>query len=193
MLKTGRFKLKMFLIMFLLLIMTAVVTAGCVCPLFSFFERLTGFEIKVGENIDESLLADELIYPDSAALVQVEGNIDKIVELIGQYGVNLSEKELGVLNELPQEIKEQEVKATVYSTADKVIKVLDYYKALSDKGWDIQEPGSGQQAGDSGQQNMLLAAKDDVRQAFMLVENNTSTIIIFIDLDWEMFSNMGEK
>lgn len=193
MLKTGRFKLKMFLIMFLLLIMTAVVTAGCVCPLFSFFERLTGFEIKVGENIDESLLADELIYPDSAALVQVEGNIDKIVELIGQYGVNLSEKELGVLNELPQEIKEQEVKATVYSTADKVIKVLDYYKALSDKGWDIQEPGSGQQAGDSGQQNMLLAAKDDVRQAFMLVENNTNTMIIFIDFDWEMFSNMGEK
>lgn len=193
MLKTGRFKLKMFLIMFLLLIMTAVVTAGCVCPLFSFFERLTGFEIKVGENIDESLLADELIYPDSAALVQVEGNIEKIVELIGQYGVNLSEKELGVLNELPQEIKEQEVKATVYSTADKVIKVLDYYKALSDKGWDIQELGSGQQVGDSGQQNMLLAAKDDVRQAFMLVENNTSTIIIFIDLDWEMFSNMGEK
>ena len=193
MLKTGRFKLKMFLIMFLLLIMTAVVTAGCVCPLFSFFERLTGFEIKVGENIDESLLADELIYPDSAALVQVEGNIEKIVELIGQYGVNLSEKELGVLNELPQEIKEQEVKATVYSTADKVIKVLDYYKALSDKGWDIQEPGSGQQAGDSGQQNMLLAAKDDVRQAFMLVENNTNTMIIFIDFDWEMFSNMGER
>jgi hypothetical protein len=193
MLKTGRFKLKMFLIMFLLLIMTAVVTAGCVCPLFSFFERLTGFEIKVGENIDESLLADELIYPDSAALVQVEGNIDKIVELIGQYGVNLSEKELGVLNELPQEVKEQEVKATVYSTADKVIKVLDYYKALSDKGWDIQEPGSGQQAGDSGQQNMLLAAKGDVRQAFMLAENNTSTMIIFIDFDWEMFSNMGEK
>jgi len=193
MLKTGRFKLKMFLIMFLLLIMTAVVTSGCVCPLFSFFERLTGFEIKVGENIDESLLADELIYPDSAALVQVEGNIEKIVELIGQYGVNLSEKELGVLNELPQEIKEQEVKATVYSTADKVIKVLDYYKALSDKGWDIQEPGSGQQAGDSGQQNMLLAAKDDVRQAFMLVENNTNTMIIFIDFDWEMFSNMGEK
>jgi len=193
MLKTGRFKLKMFLIMFLLLIMTAVVTAGCVCPLFSFFERLTGFEIKVGENIDESLLADELIYPDSAALVQVEGNIEKIVELIGQYGVNLSEKELGVLNELPQEIKEQEVKATVYSTADKVIKVLDYYKALSDKGWDIQEPGSGQQARDSGQQNMLLAAKDDVRQAFMLVENNTNTMIIFIDFDWEMFSNMGEK
>jgi hypothetical protein len=193
MLKTGRFKLKMFLIMFLLLIMTAVVTAGCVCPLFSFFERLTGFEIKVGENIDESLLADELIYPDSAALVQVEGNIEKIVELIGQYGVNLSEKELGVLNELPQEIKEQEVKATVYSTADKVIKVLDYYKALSNKGWDIQEPGSGQQAGDSGQQNMLLAAKDDVRQAFMLVENNTNTMIIFIDFDWEMFSNMGEK
>jgi len=154
---------------------------------------LTGFEIKVGENIDESLLADELIYPDSAALVQVEGNIEKIVELIGQYGVNLSEKELGVLNELPQEIKEQEVKATVYSTADKVIKVLDYYKALSDKGWDIQEPGSGQQAGDSGQQNMLLAAKDDVRQAFMLVENNTNTMIIFIDFDWEMFSNMGEK
>lgn len=193
MLKTGRFKLKMFLIMFLLLIMTAVVTSGCVCPLFSFFERLTGFEIKVGENIDESLLADELIYPDSAALVQVEGNIEKIVELIGQYGVNLSEKELGVLNELPQEIKEQEVEATVYSTADKVIKVLDYYKALSDKGWDIQEPGSGQQAGDSGQQNMLLAAKDDVRQAFMLVENNTNTMIIFIDFDWEMFSNMGER
>jgi len=193
MLKTGRFKLKMFLIMFLLLIMTAVVTAGCVCPLFSFFERLTGFQIKVGENIDESLLADELIYPDSAALVQVEGNIDKIVELIGQYGVNLSEKELGVLNELPQEVKEQEVKATVYSTADKVIKVLDYYKALSDKGWDIQEPGSGQQAGDSGQQNMLLAAKGDVRQAFMLAETNTNTMIIFIDFDWEMFSNMGEK
>jgi hypothetical protein len=193
MLKTGRFKLKMFLIMFLLLIMTAVVTAGCVCPLFSFFERLTGFQIKVGENIDESLLADELIYPDSAALVQVEGNIDKIVELIGQYGVNLSEKELGVLNELPQEVKEQEVKATVYSTADKVIKVLDYYKALSDKGWDIQEPGRGQQAGDSGQQNMLLAAKGDVRQAFMLAETNTNTMIIFIDFDWEMFSNMGEK
>jgi len=193
MLKTGRFKLKMFLIMFLLLIMTAVVTAGCVCPLFSFFERLTGFEIKVGENIDESLLADELIYPDSAALVQVEGDIERIVELIGQYGVNLSEKELGVLNELPQEVKEQEVKATIYSTADKVIKVLDYYKALSDKGWDIQEPGSGQQAGDSGQQNMLLAAKGDVRQAFMLVETNTNTMIIFIDFDWEMFSNMGEK
>jgi len=193
MFKTVRLKLKMFLMMVLLLIITAVVTAGCVCPLFSFFERLTGFEIKVGENIDQSLLADDLIYPDSVALVQVEGDIERIVELIGQYGVNLSEEELGILNELPQEIKEQELKATVYSTADKVIKVLDYYNSLSDRGWDIQELESGQQAGGTGQKKMLVAAKGDVRQAFMLAETNTNTMIIFIDFDWGMFSNMGER
>jgi hypothetical protein len=191
MLKTKRLKLKIFLTFFLILTVTAVVSTGCVCPIFSFFEKLTGFEIKVGENIDQSLMADDLIYPDSVALVEVEGDIERIVELIGQYGVNLSEKELAVLDELPQEIKEQRVKATVYSTADEIIKVMDYYGSLSDKGWDIQEMESGQQIGGSGQK-MLVASKDDVRQAFMLVETNTNTMIIFIDFDWEVFSNMEE-
>jgi hypothetical protein len=190
-LKTGRLKLKVFLTFFLLLTIIAIISTGCVCPIFSFFERLTGFEIKVGKNIDQSLIADDLIYTDSVALVQVEGDIDRIVELIGQYGVNLSEKELAVLDELPQEIKDQIVKATVYSTADKEAKVKDYYGSLSDKGWDIQEMGNGQQTGDSGQK-MFVASKGDVNQAFMLVGTNTNTMIIFIDFDWEIFSNMAE-
>jgi hypothetical protein len=192
MLKINRSKLKIFWTFLLMLIVIAIVSTGCVCPLFSFFERMTGFEIKVGENIDQSLITDDLIYPDSVALVQVEGDIERIMELIGQYGVNLSEKELAILDELPQEVKEQQVKATVYSTADKVEKVMDYYNSLGDKGWDIQEMWSRQQTGDSGQQKILVAGKEDVRQAFILIEANTNTMIIFIDIDWEVFSNMEE-
>lgn len=191
MLKTGRLKLKIFGVFFLLLII-AIASTSCVCPLFSFLERLTGFEIKVGENIDQSLIVGDLIYPDSVSLVQVEGDIERIAELIGQYGVNLSENELAVLDELPQEIKEQQVKATIFSTADEASKVMDYYYSLSKKGWDIQEMESRQQAGGSGQQKMLVAAKDDIMQTFMLVETNTNTMIIFIDFDWEILSNISE-
>jgi hypothetical protein len=191
MLKTGRLKLKIFGVFFLLLIIV-IASTSCVCPLFSFFERMTGFDIKVGEDIDQSIVTDDLIYPDSVALIQVEGDIEKIVELIGQYGVNLSEKELAVMDELPQEIKEQQVKATVFSTADKSAKVMDYYYSLSDKGWNIQEMESSQQAGVPGQQKIMVASKDDIMQAFMLVGTDKNTIIIFIDFDWDILSNMSE-
>jgi hypothetical protein len=67
MLKTGRLKLKIFGAFSLLLII-AIVSTSCVCPLFSFLERLTGFEVKVGENIDQSIIIDDLIYPDSVSL-----------------------------------------------------------------------------------------------------------------------------
>ena len=170
----------------------AIAATSCVCPIFSFFERLTGFKIKVGENIDQSLLANELIYPDSAALMQVEGDIERTVELIGQYGVNLSEEELAVLDELPQEIKDQEVSATVYSTADDGVKVLDYYNSLNKKGWDVQELRNGGQFENSGQSSMLIAFKDDIKKAFMLIETNNNTFIIFVDFDWEMLSMMDE-
>jgi len=191
--KTDRLKLKVLLIIFFLFTAITIVATSCVCPLFSFFERLTGFEIKVGENIDQSLVANELIYPDSVALVQVDGDIERIVELIGQYGVNLSEEELAIFDELPQEIKDQEISATVYSTADDGARVLDYYYSLNDKGWVIQELKNGQQIENSVQPSMLIAFKGDIRQAFMLAETNNNTFIIFIDFDWEMISQLEEQ
>jgi hypothetical protein len=70
---------------------------------------------------------------------------------------------------------------------------MDYYYSLGDKGWDIQEMESRQQAEGSGQQKILVAAKDNTRQAFMLVETNTNTMIIFMDFDWEALSDMAEQ
>ena len=66
--------------------------SGCVCPLFSIFERSTGLKISAGENIDKSVLVDELIYPGSVALVQVTGDIERIIDLVATYGVSFPMK-----------------------------------------------------------------------------------------------------
>ena len=189
--RISKSKFKMFLVIFFLFPIIAIIATSCVCPLFSLFERFTGFKIKAGKYIDQSKLADELIYPGSVALVQAEGDIDRIMELIGQYGAAIPEEELSILEELPREIKDQEVTATVYSTADDKIRVLDYYNSLDDKGWDIQEFTNDEQVENTEQPAMLLASKNDIKQAFMLAGSSNNTFIIFVDFNWEELLNLN--
>jgi hypothetical protein len=167
----------------ILLIALLFLSTGCVCPLFSALERFTGLKISTGENIDMSTIEDELIYPDSIALVQLTGDIDRILELIGEYGVALSEDEMEVLEHLPETITEQEVGATAYSTADNKVDVVSYYNSLTNKGWDINDFGDvgGSLEGNS----MFVAKKGDREQVFMVTGTENNSFIIFIDFDWD--------
>jgi len=177
---------KIITILLTLIIVLALLflSTGCVCPLFSALERFTGLKISTGENIDMSTIEDELIYPDSIALVQFTGDIDRILELIGEYGVALSEDEMEVLEHLPETITEQEVGATAYSTADNKVDVVSYYNSLTNKGWDINDVGD---AGGSLEGNsMFVAKKGDREQAFMVAGTENNSFIIFIDFDWDV-------
>ena len=160
---------------------------GCVCPLFSMLERFTGMKISTGKNIDSSAIEDDLIYPGSLALVQINGDISRILELIGDYGVALSEDELEVLEQLPDSIKEQEVGATVYSTPDDKTDVTGYYFSLVNRGWKIND------FGDVGENlegnNMLVAEKNERKQALMISGTENNSFIIFIDFEWDMLDN----
>ena len=159
-------------------------STGCVCPLFSMLERFTGLKISTGKNIDTSTIADDLIYPDSIALVQINGDIDRILELIGDYGVALSGDELEVLEQLPDSIKEQEIGATVYSTADDKTDVTGYYISLKNRGWEINDFGDA--GGNLEGGNMLVAEKEERKQALMIAGTENNSFIIFIDFDWDM-------
>lgn len=186
-------KLKLFLIVVFLFLAITVISTSCVCPLFSLLGRFTGIEVKTGKNIDQDLVASELVYPDSKALAQADGDVERILELIDQYGTVLSEEQFSVLDELPQEIKEQEVSATIYSTADNKIEVLDYYDSFDNKRWDIQKLQSEEQVENTGQPTMLFASKEDEQQAFMLIGTKNNTFIVFIGFDWEALSEKIEK
>ncbi|MFZ3106216.1 MAG: hypothetical protein WA105_02405, partial [Candidatus Hydromicrobium sp.] len=70
-------KLKLFLIMVFLFLAITVISTSCVCPLFSLLGKFTGIEVRIVKNINQDLVASELIYPDSMALVQVDGNIER--------------------------------------------------------------------------------------------------------------------
>jgi len=186
-------KLKLFLIMVFLFLAITVISTSCVFSPFSLLGKFTGIEVKTGNNIDQDLVASELAYPDSTVLAQIDGDIERILELIDQYGAALSEEQLSVLDELPQEIKEQEVSATVYSTADNKIEVLDYYDSFDNKRWDIQKLQSEEQVENTGQPTMLVASKEDEQQMFMLIGTQNNTFIIFIGFDWEVLSEKIEK
>jgi len=177
---------KIITILLTLIIVLALLflSTGCVCPLFSALERFTGLKISTGETIGMGTIEDELIYPDSIALVQLTGDIDRILELIGEYGVALSEDEMEVLEHLPETITEQEVGATAYSTADNKVDVVSYYNSLTNKGWDINDVGD---AGGSLEGNsMFVAKKGDREQAFMVAGTENNSFIIFIDFDWDV-------
>ncbi|NQT66290.1 MAG: hypothetical protein HQ569_01790 [Actinobacteria bacterium] len=186
-------KLKLFLIMVFLFLAITVISTSCVFSPFSLLGKFTGIEVRIGKNIDQDLVASELIYPDSMALVQADGNIKRIMELASQYGAALSEKEFAVLDELPQEIKEQELNATIYSTADDKVEVLGYYDSFDNKRWDIQKSQSEEQVENTGQPAMLVASKEDEQQMFMLIGTQNNTFIIFIGFDWEVLSEKIEK
>ena len=113
--------------------------------------------------------------------------------MIDQYGAALSEEQLSVLDELPQKIKEQEVSATVYSTADNKIEVLDYYDSFDNKRWDIQKLQNGEQIDNGEQPTVLFASREDEQQMFMLIGTQNNTFIIFIGFDWEALSKKIEK
>ena len=166
------------------------ISTGCVCPLFSMLERFTGLNISTGNNIDAGVIEDDLIYPGSLALVQVNGEIDRILELISQYGVVLSEDELKSLDQVPEKIKDQEVGATLYSTPDEKTDVVDYYTSLESGGWTLNDFGD---AGGSLQgSNVLIAQKGETKQALMIAGTGSSSFIIFMDFDWEMLENGGQ-
>jgi hypothetical protein len=177
-------KLKKFLIIVFLFLAITVISTSCAGSLFSLFKRFTTLEIRIGKNIDQGLVASELIYPDSMALVQVDGSIERILELAKQYSAVLSEKEFAVLDELPQEIREQELSATIYSTADDKVEVLDYYVSFNNKKWDIQELQKGEQVDNGGQLTMLFAFREGEQKMFMLIGTQKNTFIVFIGFDW---------
>ncbi|MCJ7473178.1 MAG: hypothetical protein MUP02_10325 [Actinobacteria bacterium] len=160
---------------------------GCVCPLFSMLERFTGLQISTGKNIDSSAIEDELIYPGSIALVQINGDIERILELIGDYGVSLSGDELEVLEQLPDSIKGQEVGVTVYSTPDDKTDVTGYYFSLGNRGWEINDFGD--VGGNLEGNSMLAAEKNERKQALMIAGTENNSFIIFIDFDWDMLDN----
>jgi len=179
----------LFTAIFLLLIITFIGTS-CACPLFSYIERITGFEIKTGKEIDQSLVNDELIYPDSMVLVQVEGNIKEILDLIEKYGASLSDADLSILDNLPQDIKDEEFTTTIYSTPDNETEVLDYYDSLYSKGWLILKLEDIAESENEGQGTILLASKEEYEQAFVLAETSNNTFIIFIDIDLQVLLEM---
>jgi len=179
----------LFTAIFLLLIITFIGTS-CACPLFSYIERITGFEIKTGKEIDQSLVNDELIYPDSTVLVQVEGNIKEILDLIEKYGASLSGADLSILDNLPQDIKDEEFTTTIYSTPDNETEVLDYYDSLYSKGWLILKLEDIAESENEGQGTILLASKEEYEQAFVLAETSNNTFIIFIDIDLQVLLEM---
>lgn len=182
--KRSRSNIKLLIIIGLALI-SVLVFSGCVCPLFSLFERATGLEIKAGDNIDESSIVDELIYPGSIPLVQVDGDIDRILELVATYGVSFSDEERQALEDLPESITEQEVGAIVYSTPDDRGTVLSYYERLTQRGWKIDAFSS---PGESAQESdIVMAVKEDRRQALMVTGSERNSFIIFIDFDWDVF------
>ena len=144
----------------------------------------TGLKIKTGENIDETVIIDELVYPGSVSLAQVTGEMEKVLENMARYGISFSEEERQVLEDLPQNIKEQEVGAILYSSPDGIYKVLSYYESLAGRGWQIQSfeaPASGIR-----ESNIVLAVKGDRRQALMLSGSESNSFIIFIDIDWNL-------
>ena len=174
-----------FLTAVLILTFLFIIT-GCVCPLFSMLERFTGIKISTGKNIDTDTIADDLIYPGSLALVQVNGEIDRVLELISQYGIVLSEDELKVLEQLPERIKEQELGATAYSTSDDKTKVIDYYISLESRGWTLND------FGDAGGSSMLIAEKNDRKQALLIAGTKSNSFIIFVDFDWDVFESENQ-
>ena len=179
----------LFTAIFLFMIIT-VISTSCVCPLFSYIERITGFEIKTGKEIDQSLVNEDLIYPGSMVLVQVEGNMNEIMDLIDKYGASLSEKDLSILENLPEDIKNEEFTTTIYSTPDNKTQVLDFYETLHSKGWLILEIQDIAEGGNDGQGTILLASKGTDEQAFVLAETRNNTFIIFLDIDLEVLLEM---
>ena len=173
-------------------IIVLIISTSCICPLFSFLENLTGLEVKTGNEIKPEPAIEELIYPGSKALIQVTGDIERILELAGQYGIILSQEELAAFDNLPEEMREQEVNATIYSTLDKKPDVLDYYNSLGQKGWNMQEFNNEGQGQDPGGAVLLLAAKGERQQVFLLAGTGNNTFIIFIDFDWEVLEGTGE-
>ncbi len=159
--------------------------------MFSVLERFTGLKISTGKNIDMSVIEDELIYPDSIALVQLSGDIDRILELIGEYGVVLSEDEMETLERLPETIKEQEVGATAYSTADEKSDVVGYYNSLTNMGWEINDFGDA--GGSLEGSSMFIAKKGDREQAFMVAGTENNSFIIFIDFDWNILEGDDQQ
>ncbi len=182
--KIGLKKVINILIAVIIILTFLFLTTGCACPLFSMLERFTGLEISTGKNIDTDAIEDDLIYPGSIALVQIKGDIDRILELIGDYGVALSEDETRVFEQLPESIKEQEVGATVYSTADDKTDVTGYYISLGNRGWEINDFGDA--GGNLEGGSILVAEKEERKQALMVAGTERNSFIIFIDFDWDM-------
>ena len=180
----------LFTTIFLLLIVTFISTS-CACPLFSYIERVTGLDIKTGKEIDQSLVDEELIYPGSVILVQVEGNINEILDLMDKYGASLSDADLSILENLPRDIKDEEFTTTIYSTPDNETEVLDYYDSLYSKGWLILKLEDIAESKNEGQGMILLASKEEYEQAFVLAETRNNTFIIFIDIELEVLLEMG--
>jgi len=191
--KIALLRLRLLLTVFVLFLMAVVlIGSSCTCPIFSLIERLTGVEVKVGDNIDESLIEDGLIYPDSKVLLQVEGDIETVMEIAGRYGAIISEKDIKVLDELPQEVMEQEIGATIYSTADKKEEVMDYYNSFDNKEFDIKELKSEEQVEDKNRPAVMIASDGNEPQAFVLVGAENGTFIMFLGFDWETLLEMGK-
>jgi hypothetical protein len=190
--KRKKFFLSILITIFLFLTVS-IILSGCTCPLYSLLGKFTGIHIKAGKDIDESVIDSELIYPGSVLLMQAEGDIETIFNTVSKYGAVISEKELNALEQLPDEIREQEISATIYSTADSEPEVLEYYNSFGNGRWEIMQMQGEQQSSDGSRQTMLIASDGERKQAFALVGTENNTFIIFVGFDFEALSELDEK
>ncbi len=181
---------KLILVAVLLFLSISMILSSCTCPVYSLIGKLIGVKIRAGEDIDESVVENELIYPGSTLLMQAESDMGKIFDTISKYGADISEKELESLEQLPDEIKEQELIFTVYSTPDTKSKVLYYYSSFESDEWEIMQLQTGQQVNDESGQTILVASSTEDKQLFALSAGRDNTLIIFLEIDLEALSGL---
>ena len=110
---------------------------------------------------------------------------EKIIDLVATYGVSFSDEERQTLENLPEDITGQDMGAIVYSTPDSRDMVLAYYDRLIDQGWQIESFRG--PTGNSQDSDIVMAVKGERRQALMVTGSESSSFIIFIDFDWDVF------
>ena len=62
-----------------------------------------------------------------------------------------------------------------------------YYISLENKGWEINDFGDA--GGNLDGNSMLVAEKNESKQALMIAGTENNSFIIFIDFDWDMLDN----
>lgn len=165
------------------ILLLSVLLTSCVCPIFSFIEKRTGVDVATGEDIDTGFIGVDLKYPGSVLLMEVTGDVEKIVNTASNFGVSIGQEEAAVIASLPQEVREEEVTAVIYYTGDSMEDIWSYYSNLEEKGWSTSSYQSGSVTG--GDSVAFFMFKDDIKQPVLINSAGDRRFIIFIDYDWD--------